>query len=270
MSAWGAHRLDGHPGSEIIMKNDSRELQQVHCAASAALPRVDLYLGIHKALRALMADTLMALGRTDAGDPLDLAQNTQRVLQLLDFLRSHLRHENHFIHPALEARAPGASGQIAHEHEEHEAEILALANATTAVLNADAAARAAGVLALYRRLALFIAHNFEHMHVEETAHNAVLWARYTDAELVNLHNALIASIPPEEMMFTIRWIVPFMNPQERAVMLADMKAHAPAPAFASALDLVRPHLSEREWEKLMKNLGTPVAADPALEALQGC
>jgi uncharacterized protein (DUF1778 family) len=49
-----------------------------------------------------------------------------------------------------------------------------------------------------------------------------------------------------------------------------MKAHAPAPACASALDLVRPHLSEREWEKLMKNLGTPVAADPALEALQGC
>ena len=33
-------------------------------------------------------------------------------------------------------------------------------------------------------LALFIADNFQHMHVEETAHNAVLWARYTDAELM--------------------------------------------------------------------------------------
>jgi len=238
------------------MKNDSRELHQVECTASAAaLPRVDLYAGIHKALRALMADTLTAVGRMDADDPLELAQTTQRVLQLLDFMRSHLHHENTFIHPALEARAPGASGAIAHEHDEHEAEIFSLAGATTALLNLKGAARAAAVLALYRQLAIFIAHNFEHMHVEETAHNAVLWARYTDAELIALHDRLIASIPPQEMMFAIRWIVPFMNPQERAAMLSDMKAHAPAPAFAAALDVVRPHLSGREWEKLMAALG---------------
>ena len=249
------------------MKNDSRELQQVQ---SAELPRVDLYLGIHKAMRALMADTLTGLGRMDADDPLELAQTTQRVLQMLDFARSHLRHENDFIHPALEARAPGASGVIAHEHEEHDVEIRALADATTALLNVDPAARAADALALYRRLALFVAHNFEHMHVEETAHNAVLWARYSDAELVALHDALIASIPPEEMMFAIRWIVPFMNPQERAAMLSDMRVHAPAPAFAAALDLVRPHLSEREWDKLAASLGTAAQAGPALEALRGC
>ena len=238
------------------MKNDSRELQQVECTTiAAALPRVDLYAGIHKALRALMADTLTAVGRMDAEDSLELAQTSQRVLQLLDFMRSHLRHENDFIHPALEARAPGASGVIAHEHEEHEAQILVLAGAATALLNVELATRAGAVLALYRQLALFIAHNFEHMHVEETAHNAVLWARYTDAELIALHDALVASIAPEEMMFVIRWIVPFMNPQERAAMLSDMKAHAPAPAFAAALDVVRPHLSGREWEKLMAALG---------------
>lgn len=236
------------------MNIDQRELRHV---AEAAAPRVDLYAGIHKALRALMADTLLAVGRMDSEDALELAQVTQRVLELLDFCRSHLQHENEFIHTAMEARAPGASGKIAHEHDEHLQTIVALANQTTALLQCEPAVRETGALALYRALSLFIAHNFEHMHVEETAHNAVLWARYTDAELIELHNRLVASIPPEEMMFVLRWMVPFLNPAERAAMLCDMRAHAPAPAFAAALDLVRPHLSEREWTKLSLALGRP-------------
>jgi hypothetical protein len=235
------------------MNIDQREVRQV--AQAAAAPRVDLYAGIHKALRALMADTLLGLGRADCEDAIELAQITQRVLQLLDFCRSHLRHENEFVHRAMEARAPGASSQIAHEHAGHEEEIAVLAAQATALLHGETDARAVGTLALYRALSLFIAHNFEHMHVEETAHNAVLWARYTDAELMEIHNALVASIPPEEMMFILRWLVPFMNPAERAAMMADMRAHAPAPAFAAALDVVRPHLGAREWAKLAASLG---------------
>jgi hypothetical protein len=236
------------------MNIDQCEMRQV---AEAAAPRIDMYAGIHKALRALMADRLLALGRMDVDDALELAQVTQRVLELLEFCRSHLQHENEFVHTAMEARAPGASGQIAHEHAEHAEAITVLANQTTALLQCDAEARAAGALALYRALSLFIAHNFEHMHVEETAHNAVLWARYTDAELIEIHNALVASIPPHEMMFVVRWMVPFMNPAERTAMLGDMQAHAPAPAFAAALDVVRPHLSEREWAKLSASLKLP-------------
>jgi hypothetical protein len=63
------------------------------------------------------------------------------------------------------------------------------------------------------------------------AHNAVLWTRYTDAELAGIHHALVASIPPQEMMYILRWLVPFMNPAERSAMMADMQAHAPAAAW---------------------------------------
>lgn len=239
------------------MNIDPREMRQV---AAASAPRVDMYAGIHKALRALMADTLMAVGRMDHDDALELAQTTQRVLELLEFCRSHLQHENNFLHTAMESRAAGSSSRIAHEHEEHAEAIEALANQTTALLQCDAALRAERSLALYRALSVFIAHNFEHMHVEETAHNAVLWARFTDAELMEIHGALVASIPPQEMMFVVRWMVPFMNPAERAEMLGDMRAHAPAPAFAAALDVVRPHLSEREWAKLAASLNLPASS----------
>jgi hypothetical protein len=237
--------------------------QEIHAvaaadgAASAGQPRLDLYSGIHKALRALMADTLLAVGRMDPDDELELAQTTQRVIELVGFCASHLKHENDFVHAAIEARAPGASGAIAHEHEEHLRHIARLAGLAAALQAQPPAGRIGAAQNLYRELALFIAGNFQHMHVEETAHNAVLWMRYTDAELAQIHDALLASVPPEEMMFAARWLVPFMNPAERAGMLADMRAKAPPPAFAAVLDTVRPHMTAAEWGKLALALGLP-------------
>lgn len=229
------------------MQITSRELAQL---AAAEAPRFDMYTGIHKAMRAVMADTLLALGRLDAGDEEELADVSQRVLQLLGMCESHLAHENAFVHRAIEARAPGASDAIAHEHAEHRQAIAALASQVAAVQSAPVHHRHAAALALYRALSLFVAENLQHMHVEETAHNAVLWARYTDAELVAIHDELVASIPPEEMMGFARWLVPFMNPLERFHLLADMRAKAPAPAFEAVLAVVRPHLAPREWQKL--------------------
>ena len=233
------------------MKNDTQEMRQV---AAAQAPRVDMYGGIHKALRAMMADTLLAVGRMDTEDELELAQVTERVLALLDTCASHLKHENEFVHAAIEARAPGASDRIAHEHAEHEKEIAQLAGAVAQLRTCAAQQRAACALDLYRALSLFIAENYQHMHVEETAHNAVLWARYTDAELLEIHDRLVASIPPAEMMAVARWMVPFMNPAERAGLLGGIRQNAPAPAFQAILDTVRPHLTDNEWAKLARAL----------------
>jgi hypothetical protein len=243
------------------MKIDTQEMRQV---AAAQAPRMDLYAGIHKALRALMADTLLAVGRMDCEDELEMAQATQRVVELLDFCFSHLSHENEFIHAAMEARAPGSSAAAAHDHEEHEQQIASLRKAVETLRASPTAERAPRSRELYRALALFVAGNFEHMNTEETAHNAVLWARYTDAELMEIHGALLASIPPHEMMFALRWMVPFMNPAERAGMLADMQVHAPAPAFAAVIATVRPHLTQREWDKLARCLRIPVESGLAV------
>ena len=234
------------------MKISPQELAQV---AAAETPRFDLYSGIHKALRAFMADTLLAVGRMDAADEEDLAQASERVLQLLGMCGAHLAHENAFVHAAIEARAPGASERIGHEHEEHVKHIAQLAEMVAVLRGIAPQRRAPAAQQLYRALALFIADNFQHMHVEETAHNAVLWARYTDAELMAIEQALVASIPPEKMMGLVRWMVPFMNPAARAAMLGGMQTHAPAPAFAAAIELVRPHLTTREWDKLATRLG---------------
>jgi len=219
---------------------------------------MDMYSGIHKALRAFMVDTLLGLGRMDVDDDLEFAQTCDRAMQLLGLCRSHLHHENQFVHAAMEARQPGSSQSIAGEHAEHEQAITALADGVNHLMACAKPARPAATLALYRQLALFVAHNFEHMHEEETRHNGVLWQCYTDAELAGVHDALVASIPPHEMMAIARWMVPFMSPAERAALLLDMQQHAPAPVLAAVLAHVQPHLTQPEWAKLMRSLGLPV------------
>lgn len=244
------------------MKIEPREIAEIAeiAATQSPAPRVDLYAGIHKALRAFMADTLLGLGRMDVEDDLDFAQGCQRVAQLLDVCQAHLEHENTFVHPAIEARAQGGSLVVADEHEEHERSILRLVRAVADLMSCARADRAPRTQALYHALALFVAHNFEHMHLEETAHNAALWQHYTDDELMAVHGALVSSIPPGEMMLVMRWMVPFMAPAERVALLGGMRQQAPGEAFGAVLDVVRPHLTAREWDKLMAGLGMAAAA----------
>lgn len=235
-------------------------------AAAQTAPRFDMYTSIHKALRAMMADVLLAVGRMDLADAEDVTRVTGQVMDLLDFCLRHLAHENAFVHTAIEARAPGASEAVADDHVAHVEHIQALQCAVLAIRDgADGPSLRDAGLALYRELALFVADNFQHMHAEETAHNAVLWARYTDTELIAVHDALLAAIPPAEMMFTLRWLVPYMNPAERAALLGGMREQAPAPAFAAALDSVQPYLTQTEWGKLARDLG--LAPVPGLVAV---
>lgn len=238
----------------------SQEMQQV--AAAQGAPRFDMYGTIHKALRAFMADTLLAVGRMDVDDEPELVRTLQRVFDLLEFCHHHVQHENGFVHPAMEGREPGSSARIGAEHDEHLAHITRLSAMAGGVLRVLPNARPAAAMALYHALSAFVAHNFEHMLQEELEHNAVLQARYSDPELLEIHGALVASIAPADMMVVMRWMVPFMNPAERTMVLADMQAHAPAPAFEAVLDTVRPHLDEAEWAKLTRSLG--LAAVPGL------
>lgn len=239
----------------VVRIEERRERVQ----AAAEGRRVDLYTTIHKGLRAFMAHTLEAVGRMDAGDAADVAQTLGALRGLLGLMRTHMHVENQFLHPALEARRPGAARRTAAEHAEHEHAFEELRTAMLALERSAEPARAGAATLLYRRLASFVAENFAHMHVEETENNALLWAVYSDAELAQIHDALLASVPPEERALALRWMLPALSPAERAGMLSEMQAKLPAEAFAGLLAGLQPGLSARDWAKLTAALG-PVAS----------
>lgn len=235
----------------------TRQEMQALADAGTATTRENLYAGIHKALRAAMADSLLALGRADPTDPQDVAETSVRVLALLDLCEAHVTHENTFVHPAIEARTPGASDAVGQDHVDHLQQIAQLRAATRQLSLLVPDLRAAALHALYLSFSLFVADNLQHMHIEETAHNVALWGAYSDEELRAVHDALVASIAPPEMMQVMRWMVPQLNAPERLGLLSGMRQGAPAPVFQAVLDLVQPHLRPREWSKLMGGLGLP-------------
>lgn len=219
--------------------------------------RHDIYVSIHKALRHFMLDTLLRVGSLEVTDEAEVASVLGQVDALLAQCRAHIEHENHFVHPALEAANRGISARIAHEHDEHHEAIAALAEEVRQLRAAAPARRVALALRLYHQLSLFVADNFHHMHHEESAHNAALWDFYSDAELEALHGRLLASLPPREVFQVSRWMIPAMAPRERADMLAGVRATAPEGVFEALVDHVRPHLDDTAWSRLALAIGEP-------------
>lgn len=235
---------------------------KIPAAATTTAPRADLYAGIHKAMRHFMTDTLHRVGRVDVGDAADLQRTLAQVEALLAQCVRHVEHENEHMHTAIDARSPRGASRTADDHVEHLDSIDTLRAEVESLRRAAPAERSTLALRLYRHLALFVAENFQHMHVEETQNNATLWAHYSDAELLALHGRILASIPFDEHLLIARWMLPAMNPTERAEVAGGMKAQAPAEAFAAILDVVRPHLDDSAWDKLARAIG--IAQQPGL------
>ena len=229
--------------------------------AAAATPagRRDFYAPIHKALRLFMTRTLGAVGSTDPADTQEVRATLDLVERLLALCEAHLHHENEFVHPALERARGGSAARTAAEHEHHVEAFADLRDLASLVADSAETARAAALARLYRALALFVADNFHHMHIEETANNAVLWAAYSDAELDAIERALVASIAPATMFESLHWFLPALSAPERAGMLAGMKQGMPPEPFRAVLEVARSTLVPRDHARLLRDLGLPAA-----------
>lgn len=231
---------------------------QPAAAGAAKAPRFDMYASIHKALRQFMGHTLLRLGAMDVEDAEDTKHALAGVDALLAMLRGHLQHENDFLHTAIEARRPGGARHTADDHLLHQEAIANLEDELRALRNAAPEQRATMALRLYRHLAEFVGENLVHMQVEETRVNAALWELYSDAELIAIHERLLATIGPDEMALTARWMAVALTPQELAGLFIGMREKAPAPAFEALLGIAEAQLDETRRAKLARALDRPV------------
>lgn len=223
--------------------------------------RYDIYAFIHKGLRACFAHTLVAVGRLDCSDSEEVDFVLSEVEDLLAFCRSHLAKENKFVHSAMESRRPGSTRQGGADHEHHEQAIAALAEQVETLRRLPALRREAATRELYRDLGRFVAENLEHMAMEEREHNRVLWETHSDAEILAIEGAIVASLTPEDSRLSQGWMLRAMSAGERAGFLGAIRANAPAPVFEGMLQAARALLGERDRRKLETALG--IAAAPA-------
>lgn len=212
--------------------------------------RYNIYAAVHKGLRGFMVDTLSQLGRVDVTDQCEFALVMEQASSLLETCLSHVHNEDKFLHPVMERARAQSSSRTNDDHAEHLHDIAALQRQVAQLLAAPQSARAFLMRSLYLHMSRFVADNFEHMVTEETANHEVLIAAYTDAELLQIEGNIVASHTPEENMRFLRWMLAYMNNDERVFMLKGVKHVMPPEVFQGILDMARDNLSQRDFFKL--------------------
>jgi hypothetical protein len=211
------------PGAESAPEGARRRLP-LHFTGR----RVDLYTAIHKALRCALCECLVRVGQLDVAS-IDATVSTLLELQsILDLSVLHLRRENELVHAALEARLPAASRYISQEHAEHRLIIETLREQAGQLMRVPLDERPARAVGLYRQLALFLAEQFQHMHVEETRISQVLWEHYNDDELRQIERHITAGVSPAEGLTISRWMAQALSPSDRVASVDALSSTLPS------------------------------------------
>lgn len=221
----------------------------------------NLYGPVHKGLRLALCRLLTRLGAVEAGDRGAVATVLADLRAQLILSAAHLDHEEREIHAALEARVPGAAGDLYADHDRHRASFVGIETAIAAVEAADASRRPAALHRLYMAFTRFVAADFAHMAEEEEVILPVLQDLFTDEELVAIEARITASLPPDRMIAFSQMMLPAASPTERVTMLSRVRAGmirdgVPPEAFAGLLNFgAKPALPRGEWEALVRDLG---------------
>lgn len=211
--------------------------------------RHNFYRDIHKGIRLLLADLGTAAGNVDFTDEAEVAGFAARCEGAFTFLEHHGEHEDRFIGPLLSRARRDLSEAIVHEHEDQHRTLASLRARVRVLANGAPDPARLGhelVLALSRFTSEFV----DHMADEEEVLMPALWGAYSDEELQDAHQRLLQSLPPDEVMTSMRWMVPALNHKERVELFTGLKHGAPPPVFAAVFDLARATLPENELARL--------------------
>ncbi len=214
--------------------------------------RFDLYRDIHKGLRRTLGNFAARAGATDWSDPAEVERLTAEWQTVAMLLHTHHDHEEQFVHPLLAQSSPGSQRPFEADHAAQQVMLADLEAHFQRLSQGETAPECRPALGLefYRAFSLFLADYLPHLHREETEAQRILETTNTPAELQAVEGAIIASIPPDQMMHEIDCMFPAMNLPERAALLGGVKAGAPPEVFAVLSERVRQAVGDEDWSRL--------------------
>lgn len=226
------------------------------------MQRYNIFFPVHKGLRALLFDTCRNLQQANFTDAGQAGEITEQVRTVIELFESHAQKEDGHVFSAIAAYEPSVVDAFEQEHVEDHALGQSLQNWLTAYGYAVApSAKQTIGEELTKAFVQFTVFNLRHMAKEEDVINPLLWRYYTDAELHGITEAIIKSIPPQQMAFFSRWMVRGLNNTEILSWLSGVKASAPQPVFEGLLSIAEAELNPHRWRFVQDALleGTMVA-----------
>jgi hypothetical protein len=215
---------------------------------------LDLYKDIHKGIRVELFSVTTEAGRIDPSEDVARAALADHVADVVHLLSGHAEHEDAAIQPVLEARLPDLAERVEVDHLTLESRMDDLNE-----MAAEAAARrvvdpSSKVHRLYLALASFTSDYLEHQDVEERVIMPALEAAVGIEDVVAIHGAILAHIPPDEMAQGLSVMLPAMNIDDRAALLGGMRAGAPAEVFDGVWNLAGSVLDPDDQRALARRL----------------
>ncbi len=220
------------------------------------LVAVDLYRDIHKGIRAELFAVTCESARLDPADGVGRSSLALHVDEVIALLVSHAEHEDAHIGPVLGRELPDLEAQIETDHHVLEArleELRSMAGDLTSAAAADATRLRAHRLHL--ALASFTGAYLQHQDLEEVVVMPALEAVIGVDAVLAIHQAIVGSIPPEEMGRSLAIMLPAMNIDDRAALLGGMQAGAPPEVFAGVWGLAGSVLEPADHRALGARLG---------------
>jgi hypothetical protein len=215
---------------------------------------LDLYKDIHKAIRVELFAATSEAGRLDPSQGVARAALASHIGDIVELLRSHAEHEDAAIQPTLEAQLPDLAERVEVDHLTLEARMDDLVEMAAEQAYLEVTDPGAKVQRLYLALASFTSDYLVHQDVEERVIMPTLEATVGFETVLGMHQAIISSIPPEEMGRSLALMIPAMNVDDRTALLGGMRAGAPAEVFEGVWSLVGSVLDPSDVQVLARRL----------------
>lgn len=222
------------------------------------MKRMKIYDVPHKGLRNALSQLSLLAGKTDY-----LNHQAVEGLYLLGsdvfkILSVHAADEDEVTLAELEKRCPGCSDHDKEDHKkihltQRKLEILLSKLYDGSGLNEDITEAGRE---FYLTLTEFHGVYLEHTAEEERITQPLLWKHFTDDELAQHRGKIMAKTPPDTLLIWFRFVIPAQSHNERADLLRGFRKMAPTDLFIKGMRVIRKVLSESEFEKLAKELGS--------------
>jgi hypothetical protein len=215
----------------------------------------DLYKDIHKGIRSLLFSVTGTAGCLDPADDAGRGELAARVHGVLDLLVMHAEHEDKAIQPALEFHFPKLAERVETDHFVLDSRLMELTELADVAAGVGAGHQRAVMNRLYLDLASFTSAYLVHQDVEERVIMPALEQAIGVPAVIDMHVAIVSSIPPDVMAGSLALMLPAMNIDDRAELLGGMRASAPPEVFEGVWGLAASVLSMADHRALGQRLG---------------
>ena len=215
-----------------------------------AQQRLEMYRPIHKAIRHMMYTTAHDLSVADFQDKPSADGALASLESTISILVLHAGHEEDYVHPPLEERAPGFIEAFEKDHGNDDLVYADLRKLSNEVGSASGARKSELGDEIYDIYNQFVGTYVSHLYREEHELQQALWDNFTDEELGAIDGAIQASVAPDVMCIFLNLICASFNPDDLVSLLGAMKGGVPPEVFQGLVQMCESATPADIWAKV--------------------